>query len=194
MRTKKTEVALCLFNRASQASRPGFRLAPQVVSLHPRWVANCYWCRLSATLFYLSTLPPVSPSLPSAVGRSSVPVGIGNNTKTQKDVNAFFFKKIEKSFPHSRFVALGWDSLVKQHKRDVAIGLQTKKSGLFISSFVRVTRQGERKNAPVWHATGTLSVQPATLFIGSFSGPVNITAVSLCHCIVFLLLACRLRR
>ena len=91
---KKTEVALCLFNRASQASRPGFRLAPQVVSLHPRWVANCYWCRLSATLFYLSTLPPASPSLPSAVGRSSVPVGIGNITKAGRRV-----KKLGPLFP-----------------------------------------------------------------------------------------------
>ena len=89
---KKTEVALCLFNRASQASRPGFRLAPQVVSLHPRWVANCYWCRLSATLFYLSTLPPASPSLPSAVGRSSVPVGIGNITKARSRVNPYLRK------------------------------------------------------------------------------------------------------
>ena len=91
---KKTEVAPCLFNRASQASRPGFRLAPQVVSLHPRWVANCYWCRLSATLFYLSTLPPASPSLPSAVGRSSVPVGIGNITKAGRRV-----KKLGPLFP-----------------------------------------------------------------------------------------------
>ena len=86
-------------------------------------------------------------------------------------------------------MAFGWDYLVKKRKRDVARSSQTKKSGLFISSFARVTRQGERKNAPVWHATGTLSVQPAALFIGSFSGPVNITAVSLCQCIVFLLLA-----
>ena len=37
-------------------------------------------------------------------------------------------------------------------------------------------------------------MQPAALFIGSFSGPVNISAVSLCQCIVFLLLAYRLRR
>jgi hypothetical protein len=90
---KKTEVALCLLIRASQASRPGFRLAPRVVSPHPRWVANCYLCRLSATLFYLSTLPPVSPSLPSAVGRSSVPVGIGNITKAGRHV-----KKLERLF------------------------------------------------------------------------------------------------
>ena len=90
---KKTEVALCLFIRASQASRPGFRLAPRVVSPHPRWVANCYLCRLSATLFYLSTLPSVSPSLPSAVGRSSVPVGIGNITKAQGGVNPYLRKK-----------------------------------------------------------------------------------------------------
>ena len=89
---KKTEVALCLLIRASQASRPGFRLAPRVVSPHPRWVANCYLCRLSATLFYLSTLPPVSPSLPSAVGRSSVPVGIGNITKVQSGVNPYLRK------------------------------------------------------------------------------------------------------
>ena len=86
-------------------------------------------------------------------------------------------------------MALSWDSLVKKRKRFVARGVQTKKSGLFISSFVRVMRRGERKNAPVWHATGTLSVQSAALFIGSFSGPVNITVVSLCQCIVFLLLA-----
>jgi hypothetical protein len=52
-------------------------------------------CRPFATLFYLSTLPTASPSLPSAVGHSSVAVGIGNITKNQKAVNTFF-KKIEK--------------------------------------------------------------------------------------------------
>jgi hypothetical protein len=52
-------------------------------------------CRPFATLFYLSTLPAVSPSLPSAVGHSSVAVGIGNITKTRKSVNRFldFFSK-----------------------------------------------------------------------------------------------------
>jgi len=57
-------------------------------------------CRPFATLFYLSTLPPASPSLPSAVGHSSVAVGIGNITKRRKAVNTFFkkkSKKIEKS-------------------------------------------------------------------------------------------------
>ena len=88
-RRKKTEVSLCFFIRASQASRPGFRLAPRVVSPHPRWVANCYLCRLSATLCYLSTLPPASPSLPSAVGHSSVAVGIGNITKKAEPVNRY---------------------------------------------------------------------------------------------------------
>jgi len=54
-------------------------------------------CRPFATLFYLSTLPTTSPSLPSAVGHSSVVVGSGNNTDMQKFVNPFFkyfFKKI----------------------------------------------------------------------------------------------------
>jgi hypothetical protein len=88
---------LSFFVRASQASRPGFRLAPWVVSLHPRWVANCYRCRLSATLSYLSTLPPDSPPLPSAVGHASVPVGIGNITNLTAVVN-LFLKKIKKIF------------------------------------------------------------------------------------------------
>jgi len=47
-------------------------------------------CRPFATLFYLSTLPSASPSLPSAVGHSSVAVGIGNNTDLKKFVNTFF--------------------------------------------------------------------------------------------------------
>ena len=51
-------------------------------------------CRPFATLFYLSTLPPASPSLPSAVGRSSVPVGIGNITKAGRRV-----KKLGPLFP-----------------------------------------------------------------------------------------------
>ena len=51
-------------------------------------------CRPFATLFYLSTLPPASPSLPSAVGHSSVAVGIGNITKRKRAVNTFFKKKV----------------------------------------------------------------------------------------------------
>ena len=93
---KKQRSPSVLLFRASQASRPGFRLAPRVVSLHPRWVANCYLCRLFATLSYLSTLPSVSPPLPSAVGYASVPVGSGNITKPAGVVNPFF-KKITHS-------------------------------------------------------------------------------------------------
>jgi hypothetical protein len=49
-------------------------------------------CRPFATLFYLSTLPTASPSLPSAVGHSSVAVGIGNITNTGKFVKPFLKK------------------------------------------------------------------------------------------------------
>tara|TARA_A200000113_G_scaffold64058_2_gene55191 strand:- start:823 stop:1059 length:237 start_codon:yes stop_codon:yes gene_type:complete len=55
-------------------------------------------CRPFATLFYLSTLPTASPSLPSAVGHSSVAVGIGNITNMQKFVNPFFKYFLKKSF------------------------------------------------------------------------------------------------
>jgi hypothetical protein len=55
-------------------------------------------CRPFATLFYLSTLPTTSPSLPSAVGHSSVVVGSGNNTNMQKFVNPFFKYFFKKSF------------------------------------------------------------------------------------------------
>ena len=54
-------------------------------------------CRPFATLFYLSTLPTASPSLPSAVGHSSVAAGIGNNTKKQTGVNTFFLKNFARS-------------------------------------------------------------------------------------------------
>ena len=91
--------------RASQASRPGFRLAPRVVSLHPRWVANCYLCRLFATLSYLSTLPSVSPPLPSAVGCVSVPVGSGNITKPAGMVNPFFKKITHSSWRNPDYAA-----------------------------------------------------------------------------------------
>ena len=91
--------------RASQASRPGFRLAPRVVSLHPRWVANCYLCRLFATLSYLSTLPSVSPPLPSAVGCVSVPVGSGNITKPVGVVNPFFKKITHSSWRNTDYPA-----------------------------------------------------------------------------------------
>ena len=62
------------------------------------------FCRPSATLFYLSTLPTASPSLPSAVGHSSVAVGIGNITKKQTAVNTFFQKIFrEAKFRHLPF-------------------------------------------------------------------------------------------
>ena len=38
---KKQRLPSVFFIRASQASRPGFHLAPWVVSPHPWWVANC---------------------------------------------------------------------------------------------------------------------------------------------------------
>ena len=49
-------------------------------------------CRPFATLFYLSTLPPASPSLPSAVGHLSVAVGSVNITDVRKIVNLFLKK------------------------------------------------------------------------------------------------------
>jgi hypothetical protein len=61
-------------------------------------------CRPFATLFYLSTLPTASPSLPSAVGHSSVAVGIGNITNMKKFVNPFPKYFLKKSFesPHPK--------------------------------------------------------------------------------------------
>ena len=93
--TKKTEVALCLFYSSLSGVQTGIPSGPSGGIPSPSVGSELRLCRPFATLFYLSTLPSASPSLPSAVGHSSVAVGIGNITKNQKAVNTFF-KKIEK--------------------------------------------------------------------------------------------------
>ena len=92
-RKKKTEVALCLFYSSLSGVQTGIPSGPSGGIPSPSVGSELRLCRPFATLFYLSTLPPASPSLPSAVGHSSVAVGIGNITKSQKAVN-IFFKKI----------------------------------------------------------------------------------------------------
>ena len=92
---KKTEVALCFFYSSLSGVQTGIPSGPSGGIPSPSVGSELRLCRPFATLFYLSTLPPASPSLPSAVGHSSVAVGIGNITKKQKAVNTFF-KKIQK--------------------------------------------------------------------------------------------------
>ena len=94
---KKTEVALCLFNRASRASRP-IRLASGGIP-SPSVGSELLLVPALRYAFLLSTLPPVSHSLTSAVGRASVPVSVGNITKTKKTVNTFSQKKLKKVSP-----------------------------------------------------------------------------------------------
>ena len=89
---KKTEVILCFFCSSLSGVQTGIPSGPSGGIPSPSVGSELRLCRPFATLFYLSTLPPVSPSLPSAVGRSSVPVGVGNNTKKQTVVNTFFQK------------------------------------------------------------------------------------------------------
>ena len=92
---KKTEVALCLFYSSLSGVQTGIPSGPSGGIPSPLLGSELRLCRPFATLFYLSTLPPASPSLPSAVGHSSVAVGIGNITNLQKFVNLFlkiFFK------------------------------------------------------------------------------------------------------
>jgi len=89
---KKTEVILCFFCSSLSGVQTGIPSGPSGGIPSPLVGSELRLCRPFATLFYLSTLPPVSPSLPSAVGRSSVPVGVGNNTKKQTVVNTFFQK------------------------------------------------------------------------------------------------------
>ena len=96
-RQKKTEVALCLFYSSLSGVQTGIPSGPSGGIPSPSVGSELRLCRPFATLFYLSTLPPASPSLPSAVGHSSVAVGIGNNTNPSKFVNTFF-KKNEKKF------------------------------------------------------------------------------------------------
>ena len=93
---KKTEVALCLFCSSLSGVQTGIPSGPSGGIPSPSVGSELRLCRPFATLFYLSTLPPASPSLPSAVGHSSVAVGIGNITKRKKAVNTFFKKIFEK--------------------------------------------------------------------------------------------------
>ena len=90
---KKTEVALCLFYSSLSGVQTGIPSGPSGGIPSPSVGSELRLCRPFTTLFYLSTLPTASPSLPSAVGHSSVAVGIGNITKRQKGVNTFFQKK-----------------------------------------------------------------------------------------------------
>ena len=94
---KKTEVALCLFYSSLSGVQTGIPSGPSGGIPSPLVGSELRLCRPFATLFYLSTLPPASPSLPSAVGHSSVAVGIGNNTKKQTAVNTFFLKNFSRS-------------------------------------------------------------------------------------------------
>ena len=77
---KKTEVALCLLYSSLSGVQTGIPSGPSGGIPSPLVGSELRLCRPSATLFYLSTLPTVPPSLPSAVGHSSVAVGIGNIT------------------------------------------------------------------------------------------------------------------
>jgi hypothetical protein len=95
-RQKKTEVALCLFYSSLSGVQTGIPSGPSGGIPSPSVGSELRLCRPFATLFYLSTLPPASPSLPSAVGHSSVAVGIGNITKRRAAVNTFFEKNVEK--------------------------------------------------------------------------------------------------
>ena len=94
---KKTEVALCLFYSSLSGVQTGIPSGPSGGIPSPLVGSELRLCRPFATLFYLSTLPTASPSLPSAVGHSSVAVGIGNNTKKQTAVNTFFLKNFSRS-------------------------------------------------------------------------------------------------
>ena len=89
---KKTEVALCFFYSSLSGVQTGIPSGPSGGIPSPLVGSELRLCRPFATLFYLSTLPTASPSLPSAVGRSSVPVGIGNITKPSETVNIFLKK------------------------------------------------------------------------------------------------------
>ena len=101
---KKTEVALCLFYSSLSGVQTGIPSGPSGGIPSPSVGSKLRLCRPFATLFYLSTLPTASPSLPSAVGHSSVAVGIGNNTKKQTAVNTFFQKIFrEAKFRHLPF-------------------------------------------------------------------------------------------
>jgi hypothetical protein len=95
---KKTEVALCLFCSSLSGVQTGIPSGPSGGIPSPSVGSELRLCRPFATLFYLSTLPTTSPSLPSAVGHSSVVVGSGNNTNMQKFVNPFFKYFFKKSF------------------------------------------------------------------------------------------------
>jgi hypothetical protein len=94
---KKTEVALCLFFSSLSGVQTGIPSGPSGGIPSPLVGSELRFCRPFATLFYLSTLPTASPSLPSAVGHSSVAVGIGNTTKKQTAVNTFFLKIFSRS-------------------------------------------------------------------------------------------------
>ena len=87
---KKTEVALCLFYSSLSGVQTGIPSGPSGGIPSPLVGSELRLCRPFATLFYLSTLPAVPPSLPSAVGHSSVAVGIGNITNMGEFVNSFF--------------------------------------------------------------------------------------------------------
>jgi len=95
---KKTEVALRLFCSSLSGVQTGIPSGPSGGIPSPLVGSELRLCRPFATLFYLSTLPTASPSLPSAVGHSSVAVGIGNITNMQKFVNPFFKYFLKKSF------------------------------------------------------------------------------------------------
>ena len=95
---KKTEVPLCLFCSSLSGVQTGIPSGPSGGIPSPSVGSELRLCRPFATLFYLSTLPTTSPSLPSAVGHSSVVVGSGNNTNMQKFVNPFFKYFFKKSF------------------------------------------------------------------------------------------------
>ena len=94
---KKTEVALCLFYSSLSGVQTGIPSGPSGGIPSPLVGSELRLCRPFATLFYLSTLPSASLSLPSAVGHSSVAAGIGNNTKKQTAVNTFFLKNFSRS-------------------------------------------------------------------------------------------------
>ena len=93
-----------LFHSSLSGVQTGIPSGPSGGIPSPSVGSELRLCRPFATLFYLSTLPSASPSLPSAVGHSSVAVGIGNNTEFRKLVNPFFENFLKKFFSPPLFM------------------------------------------------------------------------------------------
>jgi hypothetical protein len=91
-RKKKQRLPSVFFVSSLSGVQTGIPSGPSGGIPSPSVGSELRLCRPFATLFYLSTLPTASPSLPSAVGHSSVAVGSGNITNVRKIVNPFLKK------------------------------------------------------------------------------------------------------